>query len=720
VGHWVSKDFPLSGIGNYHLILQGTFDKPLLNASFSLSGGKFYGLSYDLFDGTLIARDNLLRIGSSATPLTLSRSGSYAFTLFGTMPFALSTQGWNRIRNQEMDLTASMPKGDMGLFLLAGFAKQAEGPLDFSAKVTGTLDHPMVTGDLDFHGGRIVPKIIAASIDDIQGRIKIRSNQVAIEDLSARIGQGRVFIWTPPADESKMVLDGFAPKYYDLRVRTVTERGVLLNIPAIMRPGEWGEIQFYGSRREDPLLIVGPSDDPHLVGTALLETGHYTFPPVVAKDESGKEITYKELAAVNFQLSLVAGRDCWYSNDFSTNYLELKVTPDSRVIIEGKDANKTPTRAGIQSRGSAGSREGWLRYLNREFKIQEAFMHIPKGEMPILQGRATDRLKSVDIMTQGGTRTTDVDLWVDFNGPIGGVNFKLDSNPRFTSNNDQEVNQQLLLSYVLFGKDMTGLTRDDLHQAYEQQVGKEAGQSVLQALDRVAAIELSRKVRRLTRGLGGIEVNVKSGFFQEAGRSSSNSSAATGDSTGNTLSATANRSLASVELKKYLDQRLAVVSNFGYLKDNNTERSSFQKQVGVDYDLTRELTLNTRVGQNDEGLAEQKVGFSFRTLIPDVKKGNNKDKTPPKLERFEVYSLGPGTLQVIWTTDKVSKAQLKLMNDDGELLRTVDADKGYEYYHEVVVEKLEPDTNYRVQLSVRDLSGNVRTSPVKDVSTPPS
>jgi len=89
VGHWVSKDFPLSGIGNYHLILQGTFDKPLLNASFSLSGGKFYGLSYDLFDGTLIARDNLLRIGSPETPLTLSRSGSYAFTLFGTMPFAL-------------------------------------------------------------------------------------------------------------------------------------------------------------------------------------------------------------------------------------------------------------------------------------------------------------------------------------------------------------------------------------------------------------------------------------------------------------------------------------------------------------------------------------------------------------------------------------------------------------------------------------------------------
>lgn len=719
VGHWVSKDFPLSGIGNYHLILQGTFDNPLLNASFSLSGGKLYGLSYDLFDGTLIARDNLLRIGSSETPLTLSRSSSYAFTLFGTMPFALSTQGWNRLRNREMDLTASMPKGDMGLFLLAGFAKQAEGPLDFSAKVTGTLDHPMVTGDLDFHGGRIAPKMIATSIDDIQGRIKIRSNQVAIEDLNARIGQGRVFFWTPPAEESKMVLDGFAPKYYDLRVRTVTERGVLLNIPAIMRPGEWGEIQFYGSRREDPLLIVGPSDDPHVVGTALLETGHYTFPPVVAKDESGKEITYKELAAVNFQLSLVAGRDCWYSNDFSTNYLELKVTPDSKVIIEGKDANKTPAHAGIQSRGSAGSREGWLRYLNREFKIQEAFMHIPKGEMPILQGRATDRIKNVDIMTQGGTRTADVDLWVDFTGPIGEVNFKLDSNPRFTSNNDPEVNQQLLLSYVLFGKDMTGLTRDDLHQAYEQQVGKEAGQSVLQALDRVAAIELSRKVRRLTRNFGGIEVNVKSGLFQEAGHSSVGI-ASDAESTGNTLSSSDTRSLASMEFKKYLDQRFAVVSNFGLLKDNNTDRASFQKQVGVDYDLSRDLTLNTRVGQNDEGIAEQKVGFSFRTILPDIKKGNKSDKIPPKLERFEVYSLGPGTLQVLWTTDKVSKAQLKLMDEDGQLIRTLEVDKGYEYYHEVVVEKLEPDTDYSVQLVVRDLNGNILTSPAKDVSTPPS
>jgi hypothetical protein len=721
VGQFVSRSFALTGTGNTHLLFKGTMDDPQLSASFNLSGGKFHGLSYDLLDGTLVSRGNVLRVGSAETPLTLSRSGAYAFTLYGTMPFALSSQGWGRLRNKEMDLTASMPKGDLGLFMLAGFAKHAEGPMDFAAKVTGTLDHPVVTADLDFHGGRIVPKMIATSVDDIQGRIKVRANQVAVEDLNARIGQGRVFFWTPPAEESKMVLDGFAPKYYDLRVRTVTERGVLLNIPAIMRPGEWGEMFFYGSRREDPLLIVGPSDDPHVVGTALLDTGHYTFPPVVAKDASGKEITYKELAVVNFQLTLVAGRECWYSNDFSTNYLEMKVNPESRIIIEGKDANKTPQRAGIQSRGTAGSRDGWLRYLNREFKVQQATMHIPKGEMPLLTGRATDHMKDVDIVTQAGTRTTDVELWVDFEGPIGAVDFKLGSNPRFASSNDPEANQQLLLSYVLFGKDMTGYTREDLGKAYEQHAGKEAEQSVLEAMDRVAAITLSRKVRRLTRSLGGIEVNVRSGLFQEAGReSSSGAVTATAEGSGNTLASGNTRSLASVELKKYLDQRFAVVSNFGLLKDNATDRSSFQKQVGLDYDLSRDLTLNTRVGQNDEGVAEQKVGFSFRTILPDIKKADKADKTPPKLERFDVYTLGPGALQVLWTTDEVSKAELSLLDSDGEVLRRVPVDKGFEYYHEVVIEKLEPDTDYGVQLLIRDLNGNLRTSPTKDVSTPPS
>jgi hypothetical protein len=399
----------------------------------------------------------------------------------------------------------------------------------------------------------------------------------------------------------------------------------------------------------------------------------------------------------------------------------MKINPDSKIIIEGKDANKTPDRAGIQSRGSAGSRDGWLRYLNREFKIQEAFMHIPKGEMPLLQGRATDRIKDVDIVSPGGTLKTDVDLWVDFNGPIGAVDFKLDSNPHFASSNDPEANQQMLLSYVLFGKDMTGYTTEALHQAYEQQVGKEAEQSVLQALDRVAAVELSRKVRRLTRNLGGIEVNVKSGLFQEAGRGSTSTTGSTdADAIGNTINSVNTRSLASVELKKYLDQRLAVVSNFGFLKDNITNQSTFQKQVGVDYDLSRDLTLNTRVGQNEEGVAEQKVGFSFRTSIPDVMKPNKSDKVPPKLERFDVYSLGPDTLQVLWTTDKVSKAELKLTDGDGELIRTIAVDKGFEYYHEVVVEKLEPDTDYSVQLIIRDLNGNILTSPEKDVSTPPS
>ncbi len=728
LGKWLNPHFPLSGTGNYHLLVDGTLDDPILNASFNLTAGKLYRLPFNLLDGTLSIRKNILHLGTPENPIELRRAGSFAFTLYGDIPVALTAESRKRIQNEEMDVTAAMPQGDLGLLLLAGFAKSAEGPLDFSAHVTGTLDRPVVNADLDFKGGHLAPKIIAESLDDLRGRIKVRNNLVVIEDLNCRIGQGRVFIWTPVAEDSKMVLDGFTPRYYDLRVRTVTERGVLLNIPAIMRPGEWGEVQFYGSRREDPLLIVGPANDSHVIGTALLDSGHYTFPPVVAKSESGEEITYKELANVNFELNLVSGRDCWYSNDFNTNYLELKVNPGDKIFIGGKDSNRRGDRAGIQSRGSAGSREGWLRYLNREFKIQQASMHIPKGEMPILQGRATDKLKDVDIITPGGSRKSDVDLWVDFNGPIGGVDFKLDSNPRFASGNDEAANQQLLLSYILFGRDMTGYTREDLKSTYEQQVGQQAENAVLEALDRVSSVELSRRVRRLTRGLGGIEINVRSNLIQEAaGRNSGNSSGGSGlpgggspvDPSGNSA-ATTSRSLASVELKKYLDQRMAVVSNFGLRKDDLTDRASFQKQLGLDYDLSKELSLNTRVGDNDDGRPEERVGFSFRTSIPDIKRGRKDDKDPPKLERFDLYPLGPGTLQVLWTTDEVSKAELRVMGDDNQVLRILKPDKSFEYYHEVVLDGLEPDTDYWVQLTVRDLSGNSSLSPKKNVSTPPS
>jgi autotransporter translocation and assembly factor TamB len=494
IGKWFFPSFPVSGNGNYHLLLQGTLADPIFNTSFSIAGGQCGDLKFNLLSGDLKSKGNTLLLGSDDVPLVISKKGVYSFNVHGSVPFTFSPAGWSKIKNQEMDINAEMEKGDFSLILLTGLVKKASGAMDFSAHIGGTLDDPVLNMDLDLAKASLEPMSFAHSVDDLNGRIKVRDNHVAIDDLNGMVGQGRVFIWTPPLKDSKMVLQNFIPQYLDFRIRTVGDRGLYLCIPGIMRKTEWGEISFYGATKDDPMLIVGPIGKPEIHGTALLQSGHYTFPP--PPDDSGKTVTYGALGNVLFDLTLVSGSNAWYSNDFAGQYLELKIDPGDSMKISGKDSDKTPEIPGIKCTGSAGSKQGFLRYLGQQFQLEEASLYIPKGKLPHMRGRATETIKNAQIVTAGGVRQSDIEILIDFDGTFGNVDFKLDSIPHLTSTNDQEAQQQLLLSYIMFGRDMTGYTREDLQQAYQQNVGTAAGGAVLDAIDRLASASFRLKAGR--------------------------------------------------------------------------------------------------------------------------------------------------------------------------------------------------------------------------------
>ena len=441
----------------------------------------------------------------------------------------------------------------------------------------------MLNLDLDLKNCQLVPPIAAQLIDDMSGRIKVRNNVLAVQDLNGRIGQGRVFISSPPVEQSKMVLVNFIPQYLDFQVKTIGQHGLWLSIPTIMKKGEWGEIYFYGATPTDPMLIQGSLDEPHVIGTALLDTGHYTFPPVEAKDESGQKIEYRELAGVYFQLHLKSGKDTWYSNDFNSQFLELKVDPGDEIYLEGKDSDRTPEQAGIKCAGEAGSKQGFLRYLGHEFKLEEASLFIPKGKLPTMEGKATDRLLNVEVPTAGGVRTTDMDIWVVFNGTFGKINFTLDSSPRF-SMTDPDIQQKLLLSYIMFGRDMTGYTAQQLQQYYQQNMGLVATDVFLQYIDRISSSWSTELLRPYVQQIAGINLTVKSNLATNSNNSSAGVSVGEPsqmpqEAIGNTLVGAL--PLVQLKLNKPLDQRLSLVSVFGVNRDLRDWKSGISKSAGI-------------------------------------------------------------------------------------------------------------------------------------------
>ncbi len=720
VAKWLLPDFPLTGIANYHMVFDGPIAHPIMTSSLTVNGGQIGQLKFDLFTAELKSKNDILFLGDVDSPIEISRSGLYDFTLYGNLPLALTDSTRISAKNQEMDIHAKMERGDFSILLAAGLAKEAKGAMYFDAHVTGTLDNPYLsTLDLGLSSCRMVPFMIAQSLDDINGRIKVRDNKLAVEDLNFQVGQGRVFITSPPIEKSKMILDNFIPQYLDFMVRTVGEHGLWLNVPTIMHKGEWGEIYFYGQTPDDPLLITGSINEPHVIGTALLDTGHYTFPPEEARDEHGEKIEYRELANVFFELNLLSGKNTWYSNDSNTNYLELKVDPGDVITIEGKDSNRTAEEAGIQCHGTAGSSKGTLRYLSHEFQLQDARLEIPKGKLPMLEGHASDKFLNVELMTPGGSvEHTDMDVFVNFKGTFGDINFDLDSNPRFSSN-DKDIQQKVLLSYVIFGRDMTGYSgqaysSQQLQQLYQQNIGQAAGSAVVDALNRVGTNYITAQIRPFISNWIGADVQIKGNPI--GGGSGSNSGPISGtqsiEPAGNTLAGSA-LPLLQVVITKPIDPRLSIETVMGTGRDIYSNAVEWQGRFGLNYSLTPKLTLSLSEGQNDVNQTETRGEIKFKTDLPDMISPKPGDKEKPRFERSDYYPMGKGKYHFVWELDKTNKSEVRIFDSTGTMIRVIPDKSDWNYKHELDVENLSENQDYKILISAKDPNGNEAISILK-------
>jgi hypothetical protein len=572
--------------------------------------------------------------------------------------------------------------------------------------------------DLDLNKCELVPSMICQSINDLNGRIKVRDNKLAIYDLNGQIGKGRVFISSPPVEDSKMNLINFIPQYLDLTIQTIGPRGVWLSIPTIMKKGEWGEICFFGPTPKDPLIIKGPITEPHVIGTARLQSGHYTFPPEEALDEHGQKIEFRELANVYFELNLLAGDNCWYSNDFYSQYLEVRVDPEDEMKLTGKDSDRTVDHPGIYCTGQAGSKQGFLRYLGHEFKVDEASLYIAHGRLPYMWGRATDTLRSVEIVSAGGVRTTDMDIWINFKGNFGNIDFTLDSSPHF-SVDDPDLQQKLLLSYIMFGRDMTGYTSQQVQNYYQQNTGGALTDVALQTIDRITSNLLTTGIRGPVQNMFGVDVNVKSSLISGGGPNgvatpgSSNNQLIT-EPNGNTVSGSA-VPLAQIEINKPLDSRLTFTGVVGVEKNLATNIAQGQVEGGLEYELRKNLKLDFMTGGNDNGQDETKLGLNYRAMLPDIMSAQKGDTQTPKYIRFDITEFGLGKYQLNWQTDLVTKSEVKILNENKEVVRDIVEKGQHAYDHELVVDKLNPQETFDVQITSRYLNGNEAVS-VKNIA----
>jgi hypothetical protein len=389
----------------------------------------------------------------------------------------------------------------------------------------------------------------------------------------------------------------------------------------------------------------------------------------------------------------------------------VKINPGDSIKLTGKDMDRTEDHPGIYSSGQAGTKQGYLRYLGHEFKVDEASLYIPRGRLPVMWGKATDTLQNVEIVTAGGVRTTNMDIWITFKGSFGNIDFTLDSSPHFTTN-DPDLQQKLLLSYIMFGRDMTGYTSQQLQAVYQQNTGSVVPDAVKQTIDRVGSSKVTSLIRGPVQDVAGLDVNFKSNLISNGGangQATPGASQVIAEPYGNTVVGNS-VPLAQVELNKPLDSRLTIKSVVGLGKNLSTDAAQGQFEMGVEYGLTKNLKFDVMTGGNDNGQDETKLGLNYSAQLPDVMSAQPGDKQVPKFLRFDILDIGLGKYQINWQTDLVTKGEVKIMDEDKSVVKDV-VEKGQQSYdHQIVVDKLNPELVYQVLISAKYLNGNEAVS----------
>jgi hypothetical protein len=135
--------------------------------------------------------------------------------------------------------------------------------------------------------------------------------------------------------------------------------------------------------------------------------------------------------------------------------------------------------------------------------------------------------------------------------------------------------------------------------------------------------------------------------------------------------------------------------------------------LGIQYDVSKNLSMNAITGENEVGQSETKLGFQFNQTLPDIMGAKKGDTVKPHYERADAYSLGVDKYQLNWETDKVTKSEVRLIDENGQVVQDILEKTQHSYYHQMVIEGLKPTLTYKVEILSRDLNENQAVTVIK-------
>ena len=446
VGLYALLERDTAGVGGTVTVtagLSGTRASPVSSGSFSLSNGAFGEFRAPFMDGTFDYHDRRLR-----GAVHLWRSGQQILDVQAYLPLDLALEPVPR-RQLPDTLSVGARADSVDLSVLEALTpslQRVTGVFSANLGIAGTWDAPRLRGELQIANAAATIPTLSVRYEDVDGRLALSGDTIAIQSLSARSERGR-------ADFTGIVrLEQLTHPVLDLQIAADQFKALdLRNNVAITASGR--------------LSLKGPVFGATLTGHAKVTSGVLYFADLVQKRIVNlDELADTSLAALIQQQRLGPEFENVFLDSLRIDDLELEMGSD--VWLRSDEANiqlagsvrLTKQRDQYLVSGTLQAVRGTYRLkvgslLSREFVVTEGTVRY--FGTPDQDAALDIRAKHVvhPVPTPALHNPEDISVVAHIGGTLLVPKVTLEAEKR-------ELSQTEIISYLLFGKSSVDLAGD--------------------------------------------------------------------------------------------------------------------------------------------------------------------------------------------------------------------------------------------------------------------
>jgi len=411
----------IKGLVNFKAEATGDIDLPNISFLAKVEKGKFQDFIFDNLTFEALYNQDILEVKQ----FVLDKEG-HQIKGKGKIPYEFSFMGKEKVTPSltdiPIDFVLTLENTDLS-FISMFFKediKQIQGLTNAELKLSGTLNQPILNGNIALNGGLIELYELPAKISDLSALLHLEDNLVKIEEMNFQIDRYRIY-----------TSGEFALKNLQLQD---------LNINIWSNQEEILYQDIFKSQANLKAKLTGLFTSPHIEGILTLSQGELNW------KKNNKEIPSNPLELLSKLINLKGDIDLevQISDDFIANTNDFNLKLAGGLKVQG--ALSAP-----KLNGGLEIKQGYITFLDKKFRVSE-------GKVMFADSTGEDMI--LDIRAK--TEIDDIDVFVSVSGIL--------AQPMVTFSSSPALSESEIISLLMFNKNYAGLTEGEMGTILQEEM----------------------------------------------------------------------------------------------------------------------------------------------------------------------------------------------------------------------------------------------------------